>query len=73
MANVTSCVRTAGNTFRTYPFLIHINDRPNEISSHVKLFADEAKVYRKLSDLENDRATLQSDLDCMSVWTKLWQ
>ena len=72
MANITSCV-PQGILLGPILFLIHINDRPNEISSHVKLFADEAKVYRKLSDLENDRATLQSDLDCMSVWTKLWQ
>ena len=54
-------------------FLIYINDLPNEILSPVRLFADDTKIYRKLSDIESDTSKIQADLNRMSEWTKIWQ
>ena len=53
-------------------FLIYINDLPDGVSSSVKLFANDTKVYRELSDAEGDASLLQSDLDLMSDWAKTW-
>ena len=53
-------------------FLIYINDLPDGVSSSVKLFADDTKVYRELSDAEGDTSLLQSHLDLMSDWAKTW-
>lgn len=44
-------------------FLIYINDLPVGVSSSVKLFADDVKLYRELSDVESDMLLLQSDLN----------
>ena len=52
-------------------FLIYINDSPNEISFGVCLFADDAIVYRTISD-PSDCQTLQEDLDKLSNWEKTW-
>ena len=54
-------------------FLIYINDLPYCVLSSVKLFADDTKVYRKLSDVTVDSLMLQSDLDQMSNWARMWQ
>ena len=47
------------------------NDLPNGISSEVRLFADDAIVYRSISD-PSDCQTLQEDLDNFSNWDKTW-
>ena len=45
--NVTSAV-PQGSVLGPILFLIYINDLPNSLSSKVRLFADDAIVYRKL-------------------------
>ena len=52
-------------------FLLHLNDLPNGISSGVRLFADDAIVYRTISD-PSDCQTFQEDLDKLSNWEKTW-
>ena len=47
-------------------FLLYINDLPNNISSNVKLFADDSVVYR-------DHSILQQDLLNLEQWASLWQ
>ena len=60
-----------GSVLGSILFLIYINDLPNGISSGVRLFADDAIVYRNISDSEDCR-TLQEDLDKLSYWKKTW-
>ena len=52
-------------------FLIFINDLPDIVSSAVKLFADDTKVYREISSSE-DCEILQQDLNNLSCWTDSW-
>ena len=52
-------------------FLLCINDLPDDITSKIKLFADDTKVYRVLKDTGSNE--LQLDLDKMSNWTNTWQ
>jgi hypothetical protein len=53
-------------------FLIYINDLPLVVSSNVRLFADDAIVYREIKDHE-DSLSLQHDLDALREWEKTWQ
>lgn len=53
-------------------FLIYINDLPNNISSTMRLFADDCVIYRQISN-NNDITTLQTDLTNVLNWCKLWQ
>ncbi len=53
-------------------FLAYINDLPNNISSEVRLFADDCVMYRPIHD-NSDVARLQSDLDNLNKWQSDWQ
>ena len=48
-------------------FLLFINDLPNDLSSSVRLFADDCIVYRKIRT-RTDSELLQRDLDISSQW-----
>ena len=52
-------------------FLIYINDLPDELSSQVRLFADDTAVYLTIGGAE-DGKLLQKDLDRLSVWEDRW-
>ncbi len=53
-------------------FLLYLNDLPDNISSDVRLFADDCVLYRKIES-ENDRVQLQLDLDRLNEWQHKWQ
>ncbi len=53
-------------------FLMFINDLPDEVVSRVRLFADDAVLYRKINSSE-DCVTLQKDLDILLKWEEKWQ
>ena len=53
-------------------FLAYINDLPNNISSEVRLFADDCVMYRPIHD-NSDVESLQQDLDKLNVWQNTWQ
>ena len=53
-------------------FLVYINDLPDIVSSPVKMFADDMKLYRSVCQTPDTQA-LQRDLDLLFEWSELWQ
>ena len=53
-------------------FLVFINDLPEQVQSEVRLFADDAVVYRRIHS-EADSKILQEDLDRLLEWERTWQ
>lgn len=53
-------------------FLIYINDLGDNLSSRLRLFADDAVVYRLVKSSE-DQNKLQNDLEKISEWCENWQ
>lgn len=52
-------------------FLIYINDLPCNISSHIRLFADDCVVYRAINN-PSDHSILQCDLTRIQNWCNTW-
>ena len=52
-------------------FLVYINDFPDELSSQVRLFADDTAVYLTVGG-SDDGTVLQNDLDRLSMWESQW-
>ena len=53
-------------------FLIYINDIIENITSKLKLFADDCLLYRTITS-EQDTMALQKDLDTLVQWASKWQ
>ena len=53
-------------------FLVYINDIVNDISSTIKLFADDTSLYIVINDPVQDAETLNYDLHVISTWAKTW-
>ncbi len=53
-------------------FLTYINDIHEELSSNIRLFADDALLYRPILSRQ-DTQTLQDDINTLSKWAKRWQ
>ena len=53
-------------------FLIYINDLDDDISTKVLTFADDTKVFRKVTH-DTDKQSLQDDLDKLFKWSQKWQ
>ena len=49
-------------------FLVHINDLPKHVQSHIAIFADDAKISRAIIS-QDDRTILQGDLDRIYAWS----
>eukprot|EP00106_Octopus_bimaculoides_P014629 XP_014782071.1 PREDICTED: RNA-directed DNA polymerase from mobile element jockey-like [Octopus bimaculoides] len=53
-------------------FLMHINDLPRHVQSHVRLFVDDTKIFAR-NAIDVTMATLQDDLDRLHEWSTNWQ
>ena len=53
-------------------FLLYINDIGYNISSGLRLFADDCILYRTIK-CDNDKWELQNDLDKVTRWANTWQ
>ena len=62
-----------GNILGPILFLIYVSDISAKITSQIKLYADDTKLYREISDKTLNIQTLQSDLAHLHEWSKTWQ
>jgi len=69
--NVSSGV-PQGTVLGPLMFLLYINDITNNITSGIRLFADDCVLYRVIHS-EQDNHLLQQDLNRIIQWTKQWQ
>ena len=53
-------------------FVIYINDLLDNISSGGLMFADDTKIYRRITT-RDDALQLQADINKLEEWSKLWQ
>ena len=53
-------------------FIIYINDLPEVVSSSIKIFADDTKIYRNVSPVSG-HMELQADLEAVASWSAKWQ
>ena len=61
-----------GSVLGPIMFLIYINDMPEGVRSYMNMFADDAKIMRRVTNME-DCNMLQNDLDKIYEWSKKWQ
>ena len=54
-------------------FLIYINDLPNELKSHAKLFADDTSLFTIVKDKNVSANILNKDLSLISKWAYDWK
>jgi len=52
-------------------FLLFVNDLPSVIKSHIRMFADDTKIWRTIKN-ETNSIQLQQDLDNMESWCQEW-
>ena len=53
-------------------FLIYINDITKDISSNIRLFADDTTLYIIVDDPIRSACTLNNDMDRISTWADTW-
>ena len=63
--------KTQGCVIAALLFVIYINDFPENIKSHLYLFADNCKFFRQIFTSE-DTSAMQDDLNTLYEWSKLW-
>ena len=61
-----------GSVLAPIMFAVYINDMVENVTSYASLFADDAKILRKVKDME-DCEELQRDLDKVCEWSNQWQ
>ena len=66
------CGVPQGSVLGPILFLIYINDLDASITSNVLKFADDTKLFRKVST-DGDYQHLQNDLDRLVKWSDKWQ
>ena len=68
--NVTSGV-PQGSILGPLLFILYVNDIPDSISTTVKMFADDTKIYQHVKEAK-DCEKLQQDLNALSAWSMSW-
>ncbi len=53
-------------------FSIYVNDMTDRVTNYMTMFADDAKIMRRVIN-EEDHAALGQDLVKLSEWSKKWE
>ena len=53
-------------------FVVFINDLPDKIKTHVKIFADDTKIFNAIKT-SDESSILQDDINQLVEWTQKWQ
>jgi len=53
-------------------FLIYVNELPKIVTSSIKLFADDSKIWKKIQNKQEDIKALQQDLLTLESWSEKW-
>ena len=61
-----------GTVLGPFLFITYINDIVCNLNSKIKLFADDAVMYREIWSSQ-DEVTFQNDIDSITDWAKTWQ
>ena len=69
--NVTSRV-PEGALLAPLMFAMYINDLPDVVSSHCVMFADDVKLYRRITCL-SECEELQKDVNHLCTWANTWK
>ena len=60
-----------GSVLAPVLFVIYINDMPEGVNSYINMFADDAKMMRKVTH-ERDCEELERDLERVHEWSRKW-
>ena len=52
-------------------FLVYVNDLPDAVHCDIKLFADDAKLFSRVT-CDSESALLQADLGALTSWSATW-
>ena len=61
-----------GTVLAPVMFLVYINDMVEEVDSYISLFADDAKLLKRVEN-NTDCEMLQNDLNKIYEWSKRWE
>ncbi len=61
-----------GSILGPFLFVVFINDLPDDVKNLVYMFADDTKVFAKVTN-DQERQSLQDDLDNLVKWSCTWQ
>ena len=54
-------------------FLVYINDLTDNISSHMRLFADDSSLFTCVKGIEQTHDKLVKDLQTVTTWAYQWK
>ena len=54
-------------------FLLYINDLTDNISSSMRLFADDSSLFLRVRDIQVSQNALMNDLDTITLWAHQWK
>ena len=52
-------------------FILYINDLPEHVSSRLKMFADDTKIYGPATTVDKTKV-IQDDLEKLQLWSEKW-
>ena len=70
-SNVASGV-PQGSVLGPLLFLLYVNDLPETVNNHIRMFADDTKLYSAVPS-HHDRSNLQAGLGALVRWSDVWQ